>query len=67
MKNSNNINRGIGFCELLTITFMILKLCGVITWSWFWVLSPVLIPTILAVIAFFIAFIILFVRKYLIY
>ena len=67
MKNNNNVNRGIGFCELLTITFMILKLCGVITWSWFWVLSLVLIPTILSVIAFFVAFVILFVRKYLIY
>lgn len=31
---------GIGFPDLLTITFIILKLCGVITWSWWWVLSP---------------------------
>lgn len=35
-------NNGIGFCGLLTILFITLKLCGVITWSWFWVVSPLL-------------------------
>lgn len=25
---------------ILTIIFVILKLCGVISWSWWWVLSP---------------------------
>ena len=28
--------------QLLTICFIVLKLCGVITWSWFWVLSPII-------------------------
>ena len=31
---------GIGFSGLLTIAFIILKLCHVISWSWWWVLSP---------------------------
>jgi len=31
---------GIGFTGLLTIAFIVLKLCGVIAWSWVWVLSP---------------------------
>lgn len=31
---------GIGFCGLLTIVFIVLKLLGKITWSWVWVLSP---------------------------
>ena len=31
---------GIGFFGLLTIVFIVLKLLGVITWSWVWVLSP---------------------------
>lgn len=31
---------GIGFFEALTLLFIALKLCGVITWSWLWVLSP---------------------------
>ena len=32
---------GIGFTGLLTIAFIVLKLCNVITWSWWWVLSPI--------------------------
>lgn len=27
-------------CFLLFLTFMILKLCDKITWSWFWVTAP---------------------------
>ena len=42
--NSENKNSGIGcgalFVILLQITFIILRLCGVIGWSWIWVLSP---------------------------
>lgn len=30
----------ISFTGLLTIVFITLKLCGVIAWSWIWVLSP---------------------------
>lgn len=36
------VKGGVGFPGLLTIAFIILKLCGVITWSWFWVLSPLI-------------------------
>ncbi|GAA0763829.1 hypothetical protein [Clostridium sartagoforme] len=32
---------GIGFIGLLTIVFITLKLLGIITWSWIWVLSPI--------------------------
>jgi hypothetical protein len=35
---------GIGFGGLLAILFIALKLTGVITWSWWWVLSPLWIP-----------------------
>ncbi len=31
---------GIGFCGLLTIVFITLKLTHYIAWSWVWVLSP---------------------------
>lgn len=30
----------IGIVSALTITFITLKLCKVIAWSWWWVLSP---------------------------
>lgn len=35
---------GIGFSGLLTILFIALKLIGVITWSWIWVIAPIWIP-----------------------
>jgi len=35
---------GIGFSGLLTIVFIVLKLTGYITWSWWWVLAPSWIP-----------------------
>jgi len=34
----------IGFCNILAIIFITLKLIGKITWSWWWVLSPLWIP-----------------------
>ena len=50
-KSSNNASsHGIGFTGLLTITFIVLKLCGVIAWSWWWVLAPIWI-TILIIVA----------------
>jgi hypothetical protein len=56
MKN-NNVNvsssssGGIGFVGLLTIVFIVLKLIGKITWSWWWVLSPLWISTGLVLLA----------------
>lgn len=37
---SSSSSSGIGFVGLLTIVFIVLKLLGKITWSWWWVLSP---------------------------
>ena len=48
--NNKQASGGIGFAGLLTIVFIILKLCGIITWSWWWVLSPLWISAILWVI-----------------
>ena len=33
-----------GFNSLLFITFLVLKLCGVINWSWGWVTAPLWMP-----------------------
>lgn len=38
---------GIGFFGLLAILFIGLKLGGVITWSWWWVLVPLWAPLVL--------------------
>lgn len=36
------------FCIFLTIFFVILKLTGTITWSWWWVLSPLWLPFVIS-------------------
>ena len=48
---------GIGFAGLLTIAFVVLKLCKVISWSWWWVLSPLWISVGIAIIAIIIGII----------
>lgn len=40
---------GLGIAGVLTIVFVVLKLVGVIAWSWWWVLSPLWISAALAV------------------
>lgn len=40
MSDSNTSSGGVGFGSLLLIAFIVLKLCGIINWSWWWVLSP---------------------------
>ena len=42
---------GIGFTGLLAVAFIVLKLTGAISWSWWWVLAPLWLP-----VALFLAF-----------
>lgn len=44
------VNSGTGFLGLLTLLFIHHKLIGTITWSWWWVLSPLWSIALLAVI-----------------
>lgn len=41
---------GIGAGDVLGIVFVVLKLLGVITWSWWWVLAPFWVPVVLVII-----------------
>ena len=51
MKNKRvTVLGGIGFTGALTILFVALKLCGVIDWSWVWVLAPIWINAIVIVV-----------------
>lgn len=43
------MNISIGPLGILLIVFITLKLCNVIAWSWWWVLSPLWIPFTIAV------------------
>lgn len=51
-KETTITKSGIGFPGLLTIAFIVLKLCGVISWSWLWVLAPLWISFGLGLIIF---------------
>ena len=52
-----NVNvQGWPIASILTIVFVVLKLTGVITWSWWWVLSPLWISFVLVILLFLIGF-----------
>ena len=40
-----------GFCTILFIVFLILKLTNTIDWSWWWITAPLWIPLGIAIIA----------------
>ena len=43
---------GLGIVSVLTIVFIVLKLLGVIQWSWIWVLLPIWISAVIVVAVF---------------
>lgn len=59
-ENKTIVDGGIGFTGVLQVAFIILKLIGIINWSWVWVLSPTWISIILAVLVIIIA--VIFIR-----
>jgi len=60
-ENKTIVDGGIGFTGVLQVAFIILKLIGIINWSWVWVLSPTWISIILAVLVIIIA--VIFIRR----
>lgn len=56
------MDKGISISGLLGIAFIVLKLCNVIDWSWWWVLLPFYIP-IAVLIGLIIVYIILVILK----
>lgn len=53
--SDSKTSSGIGFSTALLLIFIVLKLVGVIGWSWWWVLSPLWIPLAIVLILFIIA------------
>ena len=47
-----NLTLKLNWANILTVVFIILKLCHVISWSWLWVLSPTWILLLLTTIIF---------------
>lgn len=65
---TNATKGGVSISTVLFLIFLVLKLCGVITWSWWWVTAPLwggvaLILGILLILAIMGALVLLF--KYL--
>jgi membrane-bound ClpP family serine protease len=44
---NNNTSGGVGVLGLLGVAFVVLKLIGVINWSWWWVTAPFWGPFVL--------------------
>jgi hypothetical protein len=42
--SSSSTSGGISFGGVLFVVFLILKLCHVISWSWWWVTAPLWVP-----------------------
>lgn len=55
MSDNNARSGGIGFCGLLTICFIVLRLTGFIDWEWWWVLAPLWVPLAIALLVVVIA------------
>jgi len=48
--NKGTKEGGVGFLGLLQLAFIVLKLVGVIEWSWLWVLTPIWLPLLIIII-----------------
>ena len=60
MENKETVaGGGIGMCGILFVVFLILKLCNVISWSWWWVSAPLWIPAAIGILALVIALIVM--------
>lgn len=56
-------NGGTGFCGLLTLVFIVLKLLDLINWSWWWVLAPVWIPFAVAIVIYIVTLTIILIKE----
>jgi hypothetical protein len=63
--NSGNSHSsgGLGIPTVLFLIFFVLKLCGVINWSWIWVFSPLWIGAILYLLITIVMFIVILIKQ----
>ncbi|MDR2166467.1 MAG: hypothetical protein LBE35_01275 [Clostridiales bacterium] len=48
--NGNHAWGGINFGDMLTIAFIVLRLTEAISWSWWWILSPLWIQIVASIV-----------------
>ena len=58
-RTSASTGGGLGFMGMLAVLFIGLKLAGIISWSWWWVLAPIWAPSAFALGVFTITFVVL--------
>lgn len=61
-QNEKNTSGSIGIPTVLFIVFLVLKLVGVISWSWWWVTAPLWIPFCFGLIVLIVTIILLIAR-----
>ncbi len=62
--NTNkSVGSGISFTTILFLVFLILKLCNVISWSWWWVTAPLWIPLAAGLVIFIVIMAVVIIRE----
>lgn len=56
-ENNSTLTGGVGLVGLVFVAFLVLKLCKVINWSWWWVFSPLWITALVFVVALIVCFV----------
>ena len=56
--SNNSSSSGLGLGGVLFVIFLVLKLIGVIDWSWWWVFSPLLISLGLSLVILIIIYLV---------
>ena len=64
-ENTKVVYKGLGLLNILTIIFVIAKICGAITWSWWLVLLPTIINVGLTILVWLVIFVVLLIAAFL--
>jgi ABC-type nickel/cobalt efflux system permease component RcnA len=65
MDNRNtSYSGGVSLAGLTFIVFLVLKLCNVIDWSWWWVTAPLWGPFALGLVIFIVAMAVILIKEW---
>jgi len=57
--NTDTTKTGLGFLSMLTLIFVVAKIMGYLSWSWWVVFLPMLIPVALIIVAIVVSWIVM--------
>lgn len=64
-ENTKVVYRGLGLLNILTIIFVIAKICGAITWSWWLVLLPTIINVGVTILVWLVILVVVIIAAFL--